>query len=174
MTTSGSSMYIADKTDRRIRELIATPAMLQLNSSIAFSGSLNGQNLVIQSVLTADVVPSTYSVSGLQWSLAMTSTTFSTGSVSLPTTATSVAVPIASCDAWFAACTQVSPVSGDPPVYPFTIPAGSPPPVAATLFSDKTGTGSQTLSFPFQINVPANSRSGIYSSTWTITVQSGP
>jgi len=174
VVASGSSMYIADKTDRRIRELISTPTLLQLNSSIIFNGKLNGQNLATQSALSADVVPSTYSVSGTQWSLTMTSTTFMAGSATLSTTATSVGAPIASCDAWFSVCTQVAPVAGDPPGYPFTIPAGSSPPAAATLFSDKTGTGSQTLSFPFQVNVPANSRSGIYSSTWTITIQSGP
>jgi len=174
VVASGSSMYIADKTDRRIRELISTPTLLQLNSSIIFNGKLNGQNLATQSALSANVVPSTYSVSGTQWSLTMTSTTFMAGSATLSTTATSVGAPIASCDAWFSVCTQVAPVAGDPPGYPFTIPAGSSPPAAATLFSDKTGTGSQTLSFPFQVNVPANSRSGIYSSTWTITIQSGP
>jgi hypothetical protein len=164
-------MYIADKTDRRIREVIGTPAMLQLSSSISFGGTTNGKDLVLPSVLTADVVPS---VSGSQWSLTITSTTFTDGSDSLSTTATSVSAPIASCDTWFSACTQVAPVAGDPPAYPLAIPAGSTPPTAATFFSDQTGTGSQTLSFPFQVNVPAKSTVGTYTSAWTITIQSGP
>jgi len=65
-------------------------------------------------------------------------------------------------------------VPGDRPGYPFTIPAGSPAPAAATFFSDETGTGSQTLTCPFQLTVPANATPGTYTSTWTITVQSGP
>jgi hypothetical protein len=68
----------------------------------------------------------------------------------------------------------VAPIAGDPPAYPFTIPAGSTPPTAATFFSDETGTGSQTLSFPLQFTVPAKTRSGAYSSTWTISIQTGP
>jgi hypothetical protein len=171
---SASRMYIADKTDRRIRELILTPALLGLSSAVLFSGNLSGKDLVIHSVLTADVVPSTYSVSGSQWSLSITSTTFTSGSSSLPATATAISAPIASCDAWFSVCTQVAPIAGDPPAYPFTIPAGSTPPTAATFFSDETGTGSQTLSFPLQFTVPAKTRSGAYSSTWTISIQTGP
>jgi hypothetical protein len=171
---SDAALYIADKTDRRIRELLSTPTLLQLSSSISFSGTINGKNLVLPSVLVADVVPSTYSLSGSPWSLTITSTTFQSGSASLPTTATSVSVPIVSCDAWFSACTQVSPVAGDPPGYPFVIPAGATPPTAATFFSDETGTGSQTLSFPFQVTVPANGKSGTYTSTWTVTIQTGP
>ncbi len=121
-----------------------------------------------------DVVPSTYSVAGSPWSLTITSTTFTAGAASLPTNATTVSPPIASCDAWFSVCTQVAPVAGDPAGYPFTIPAAASAPAAATFFSDQTGTGPQTLSFPFQMNVPANAKPGVYTSNWTITVQSGP
>jgi hypothetical protein len=174
VVTSGSHMYIADKTDKRIRELIFAPALLQLSSAVSFSGTLTGKDLVLPSVLTVDVVPSTYSVSGSPWSLTITSTTFRTGSASLSTTAATVSSPIASCDAWFSVCTQVVAMAGDPPSYPVTIPAGSTPPTAATFFSDETGTGPQTLSFPFQVAVPAKAYSGTYTSTWTITAQSGP
>ena len=174
VVASGSRMYIADKTDRRIRELISTPVLLQLSSAISFSGKLNGKDMVLSSVLTADVVPATYSVSGSQWSLTITSTTFTTGSASLLTTATTVSAPIASCDAWFSVCTQASPIAGDPPGYPLAIPAGTTPPMAATFFSNETGTGSQTLSFPFQVAVPAKAQAGTYTSTWTITIQTGP
>jgi hypothetical protein len=174
VVASGSRMYIADKNDRRIRELIFTPTMLQLSSTILFSGTMNGKDLVLPSVLSADVVPSTFSVSGSPWSLTITSTTFTAGSTSLPTTAATASAPIASCDAWFSACTQAAPLAGDPSSYPFVIPAGSTAPTAATFFSDEAGTGSQTLSFPLQLNVPANSKPGTYTSTWTITIQSGP
>lgn len=85
-----------------------------------------------------------------------------------------MSAPIASCDEWFSACAQVAPIAGDPPSYPFTVPAGSTPPTAATFFSDKTGTGSQTLSFPVQVTLPANGKPGTYVSTWTVTIQSGP
>ena len=172
VTASGSRLYVADKTDRRIRELLSTPTLLYIGSAISFNGTLNG--LPINSVLSADVVPSTYSVVGGPWSLTITSTTFTTGTASLPTTATTVSAPIASCDAWFSVCTQVVPVAGDPTSYPFIIPAASTAPTAATFFSDQTGTGPQTLSFPFQLNVPASAKAGTYTSTWTVTIQSGP
>jgi hypothetical protein len=174
VVASGSALYIADKTDRRIRELLATPSVMGLSSTISFSGTMTGQDLVLPSVLTADVVPSTFAVSGTQWSLTITSTTFSNGQVSLPPSATTVSAPIASCDAWFSVCTKVAPVAGDPPNYPFVIPAGPTAPTAATFFSDKTGTGPQTLSFPLQVTVPANGTPGTYTSTWTISVQTGP
>ncbi len=174
VAASGSRLYIADKTDRRIRELLSTPALVQVGSSISFSATLNGANFSVHSVLSADLVPSTYSVAGTPWSLTITSTTFTTGSASLPANATTVSAPITSCDAWFSACTQAAPVAGDPAGYPFTIPAAASAPAAATFFSDETGTGPQTLSFPFQMNVPANAKAGVYTSTWTITIQSGP
>jgi hypothetical protein len=174
VSTSDSQMFIADKTDRRIRELLSTPTLLSLSNSISFPGTLNGKDLLIPSVLTADVVPSTFSVSSTQWSLTITSTTFTTSTASLSNSATTVSRPIASCDAWFTVCTQVAPIAGDPPSYPFTIPAGSTPPLAATFFSDETGTGPQTLSFPFLLNLPANAKAGTYTSTWTVTIQSGP
>jgi hypothetical protein len=174
VSVASGRMYIADKNDRRIRELIFTPVMLALSPTISFSGTMNGTNLVLPSVLTADVVPSTYSVSGSPWSLTITSTSFTTGSVALPTTATTVSAPIASCDEWFSACIQAVPVAGDPASYPFVIPAGSTAPTAATFFSDESGTGSQTLSFPLQLTVPADGKPGTYTSTWTITIQSGP
>jgi len=167
-------LYIADKSDRRIRELLSTPSVVQIGSSISFNGTLNGANLSIQSVLSADVVPSTYSVAGVPWSLTITSTVFTAGSASLPANATTVSAPSASCDAWFSVCAQVAPVAGDPAGYPFTIPAAASAPAAATFFSDQTGTGPQILSFPFQMNVPANAKQGVYSSNWTITIQSGP
>ena len=172
VVASGSRLYIADKTDRRIRELLSTPTLLSISSAISFSGTLNG--FPFNSVLSADVVPSTYSVAGAPWSLTITSTTFTTGSSSLPTTATTAFAPISSCDAWFSVCTQVAALAGDPTSYPFTIPAASPAPTAATFFSDQTGTGSQTLDFPLQLNVPNNAKPGTYTSTWTVTIQSGP
>jgi hypothetical protein len=37
-----------------------------------------------------------------------------------------------------------------------------------------TGTGNQTVTPTFSMSVPANAYGGSYTSTWTITLSSGP
>ena len=169
---AGAALYIADKTDRRVREVLSAPSLLGV-APVAFSGTLTGKDTVLSSVLTVDVLPSTYSVAGAQWSFTITSTTFVNGAASLPAAATTISSPTSSCDASFS-CTMASAVAGDPSSYPVTVPAGSAPPTAVTFFSDKSGTGPQTMSFPVQISVPADAKAGTYTSTWTITAQTGP
>ena len=170
---SAGTVYVADKGTDRLRELIAAPALFDLPSTVTFPNyvlaGVNGSSI---GALSIDLLPSTYSVSSQPWSITITSTTFTSGSHSLSTSATTVGAPIDSCDAAFA-CVAVSPRSGDP-TYPFTVPAAATAPAAATFFSDQTGTGPQTLSFDFAVALPANAFAGTYTSTWTITDQSGP
>ncbi|HVB05702.1 MAG TPA: hypothetical protein VNF07_05585 [Acidimicrobiales bacterium] len=167
------ALVVADKGTDRVRELVSAPLLLDLPSSFTFPNfTLPGVDGVSGGVLSMDLVPSTYSLSTAPWSLAITSTTFSSGGHALSAAATTVGAPISSCDAAFS-CTAVAARGGDP-TFPFTVPAGAPAPAAATFFSDQSGTGPQTLSFTFQIAIPADAFAGTYTSTWTITDQSGP
>ena len=112
--------------------------------------------------------------SGAGWNVTITSTQFSSGSATLPTSATSVnAAPSASCDT-DASCTPATP-SGLV-TYPVTVPAGSTAPTATRLFSAAAGSGmgDQTFSPTFTLAVPANTAAGAYVSDWTLSLVSGP
>jgi hypothetical protein len=60
--------------------------------------------------------------------------------------------------------------------YPYTLPAGASTPTATKLFNAIAGTGRghETLVTTATLAIAANAYAGIYSSTWTFTVASGP
>jgi hypothetical protein len=166
-------LYIADSASDRVREVVSPPVLLNLPGAVNFPNyALGGVNGTANGVLSIDVLPSNFALAATPWSLAMTSTTLTSGAHTLSTAATTVNAPISSCDGALA-CSTAAPRSADP-TYPFTVPAGASAPTATTLFSDQSGTGAQTLSFNFIVAVPANSYAGTYTSTWTLTIQSGP
>ena len=136
---AGTALYVVDKTDRRVREVLSAPSLLGV-APVAFTGALTGKDTVLSSVLTVDVLPSTYSVAGTQWSFTITSTTFVNGAANLPATATTISSPTSSCDASFS-CTMASGVDGDPPSYPVTVPAGSAPPPRSLFSATSQGPG---------------------------------
>ena len=134
--------------------------------------SLDGSNQSTTADLALDIADATGSGAG--WNVTITSTQFSSGSSTLPASATSVdAPPSASCDQ-NASCTPATP-SGDV-AYPVTVPAGSTAPVATRLYSAAAGSGmgDQTFSPAFILAVPANAAAGAYSSDWTLSLVSGP
>ena len=57
-----------------------------------------------------------------------------------------------------------------------TVPAGSSPPGAAKLYNAaaSSGAGPVTVELTTHLAVPANVRVGSYSSTWTLSIASGP
>jgi putative surface cell wall-binding protein len=120
---------------------------------------------------TVGITADDESGSGAGWNLNATSTTFNDGSGhSLPTTATTITAGSAS-----AASGNCSPPTNTVG-YPVTLPAGSTPPTAIRLFNASAGTGSglSDLSLTTRLAVPARSRAGSYSSSWTFTLSSGP
>jgi hypothetical protein len=107
---------------------------------------------------------------GSGWNLNATSTTLTNGTNTLPTTATTITRASSS------AATGNCSLPTNSVTYPLTLPAGAPPPTAAELFNaaSSTGKGPTNVTFTAKITLPGSARSGSYSSTWTLTMASGP
>jgi hypothetical protein len=121
--------------------------------------------------ISAGVTVSDMTGGGLGWSLQATSTQFSDGNGhTLPTTATTVTS--ASASAATGNCTTPTNSIG----YPVNVPAGAGPPSAVKIFdaATNTGGGPATVTVTFQLSVPAKALATTYTSTWTLTVASGP
>ena len=135
--------------------------------------TLNGTNQNITSTLAFDIGDATGSGSG--WNVTATSTTFKSGALALPTTATTVqSAPTASCDVGATGCTTATNTVS----FPYTLPAATTAPTATKLFSAtaNTGMGNQSFTPTWTLAIPANAvASGTaYTSTWTFSLVSGP
>jgi hypothetical protein len=107
------------------------------------------------------------------WNLTITSTTFTTGTHSLPTTASSIgAAPTVSC---VSGSTCTNPTSSGI-TYPLLVPAAATAPTPVKLFNAaaNTGMGSFTITPTVTISIPANTFAGTYSSTVSVAIVSGP
>jgi len=143
---------------------VAAPA------ATGFSVSLTGADVTANSTQTFDVGDATGSGAG--WNISATSTSFTAGSHTLPTTAVTVqAVPTVACDSGATCSVATNGVS-----YPYSLPAATTAPTATKLFSSvaNTGLGNQTVTLVFKLAVPASAFAGNYSSTWTYTLVTGP
>jgi hypothetical protein len=149
---------------------------LSLTSAAAPSVSvtLNGSDQNADYSLPLSVIDATGSGAG--WNLTVTSTQFSTGGASpktLPTAASKMRNRSAVCAT--GTCTAPTNSINFPP--PTTIPAGSTPPAAVKFFTSaaNTGMGSFTVTVdPVRVTVPGNAYAGVYTSTLTVAVVSGP
>jgi YVTN family beta-propeller protein len=134
---------------------------------IGFSLTLNGQTQTTTATMPLKVAGG---ISTLGWSISATSTRFTSGPHTLPSTAVTVqTAPTRSCDSTCTlATTSVS--------YPYTLPAGAAAPAATKIYNAtaNTGMGSQTVTPTFTLTIPATTRAGTYTSTWTYTLSSGP
>jgi len=132
------------------------------------STALTGRDQSITTPLSLS--PSDESGSGAGWNLSATSTTFTSGTHTLPTTAAMITA--ASDTAGTGNCSlpsnQIS--------YPVTVPAGTTAPSPVKVFDAGAGSGAGPVNVALtaSLKVPGNARSGTYSSTWTITLSSGP
>ena len=139
--------------------------------NVNFSATLNGLNQTVTATQGLDVSDATGSNAG--WDITATSTTFATGGgPTLATTATTVAsAPTRVCDA-SSSCTLATNSVG----YPYTLPAGASAPTATKVFNAaaNTGEGNQTVTVTWSLAVPAATVPGTYTSTWTISLASGP
>lgn len=108
---------------------------------------------------------------GAGWNLTITSTTFTAGSNTLSTTASSVTGVTQSCNPG-GLCTNPTNLI----TYPLTVPAATSAPAAVKLFnsSANTGLGRFTITPTISVSIPGNSFAGTYISTITISAVSGP
>lgn len=104
------------------------------------------------------------------WHISGTSTTFTGGAFTLPTTSTTIVS--ASAAAGSGNCNLPT----NSVVYPATLPAGSSPPTAISIYNAAAGTGEgpSSVTLTFHLLIPANVYAANYSSTWTFTIGSGP
>jgi putative surface cell wall-binding protein len=110
--------------------------------------------------------------SGAGWNLTITSTTFTAGTHSLSTSASSItAIPTVAC---FGGSTCTNPTNSI--TYPLGVPAAPTAPAAVKFFNAaaNTGMGKFTITPTVTINIPANTFAGSYTSTVNVAVVSGP
>lgn len=106
------------------------------------------------------------------WNITATSTTFTSGGNTLPTTATTIqSAPAIACDGGVGCTPATNAIS-----YPYTLPANTVAPTATKMFnaSAATGMGNQTITPTWTLAIPASTAAGTYASTWTFTLVSGP
>lgn len=145
-------------------------AFVSAPGNVSFSATLNGTDQTVTSNQGLDVSDATGSGAG--WNITATSTTFTTGTHTLSTSATTVtATPTTACDAGSTCTLATNSVS-----YPYTLPAGGTAPTATKVFNAaaNTGLGNETVTVVWRLAVPATTFAGTYTSTWTISLVSGP
>ena len=141
-------------------------------AAVSFSATLNGTNLTPTSNQGFDVGDATGSGNG--WDITATSTTFSccSGAHTLSTSATTIqSTPSVACDASSTCTTATNSIT-----YPYTLPASGVAPTATKIFNaaSNTGLGNQTVTVGWQLAVPSSTFAGTYTSTWTLSLASGP
>ena len=132
------------------------------------STALNGtdKTATITGVFTANDQTN----SGSGWNITGTSTTFTSGALTLPTTATQITAASA------VAASQNCSLPTNSITYPKTLPAATTAPAAIKLYNAaaNSGGGPSTVTLTYLLSIPANTRSGTYTSTWTFSIVSGP
>jgi photosystem II stability/assembly factor-like uncharacterized protein len=132
------------------------------------SAALTGRDRSISTPLTLS--PDDQTGSGAGWNVTATSTTFTSGARKLPTTAAQITAGTAS------SASGTCSLPGNQINYPVTVPASATAPAAVKVFDAAAGTGAgpATVVLTANLNVPGNARVGTYTSTWTLTLASGP
>jgi hypothetical protein len=146
-------------------------AFVSAPPNVSFSATLNGTNQTVTATQALDVSDATGSGAG--WNITATTTTFATGGgPTLATTATTVqAAPTRACDSGSTCTLATNSVS-----YPYTLPAAGTAPTATKVFNAgaATGQGNQTVTVTWSLAVPATTTPGTYTSTWTLSLVTGP
>jgi len=150
-----------------------TAGSLAFNSAppvITFSTTLTGADQILTNPQALDISDATGSGAG--WNVTATSTTLTAGANTLATTATTIpSTPTKACDASVTCTLATTGVT-----YPYTLPAASSAPAATKLYNAtaNTGIGKQTITPTWNLAVPGNALAGTYTSTWTLSLVSGP
>jgi WxL domain surface cell wall-binding len=145
-------------------------AFVSAAPNVTFSATLNGVDQTVTSPQALDISDATGSGAG--WDITATSTTFTAGAKTLATSSTTLTgAPTTACDAG-AACTLAT----NSVTYPYTLPAAAVAPTATKLFNAalNTGLGNETATATWRLAVPAATFAGTYTSTWTLSLVSGP
>jgi len=145
-------------------------AFVSAPPNVSFSATLNGLDQTITQTEALDVSDATGSGAG--WNITATSTTFTVGAKTLSTSATTLtAAPAVACDTG-STCSLANNGIG----YPYTLPAGTTAPTATKMFNAaaSSGMGNQTVTPSWKLSIPASTLAGTYTSTWTISLVSGP
>jgi hypothetical protein len=139
-------------------------------STVSFTAvTLNGKTQT--TTASPALTPSDTTGSGSGWNLTGTSTTFkNSASKTLPTTATQVTAASA------AGSSSTCRLPTNAITYPLALPAGSTAPTAVKIYDATAGTGlgAATVTVTFTLTVPPSTYSGSYTSTWTLSLVSGP
>jgi hypothetical protein len=142
--------------------------------ALGFSGTLDGTDKVLTAPQAIDVLDQTGSGAG--WNITLTSTQFATGDatplVLAFASASDVAVDGGVCDATVT-CTLAT---GSTVTYPLVVPAAVTAPTAVKIQNAAVDTGlaGQTFTHTMNLAVPANTKVGVYTSTWTYSLVSAP
>jgi hypothetical protein len=162
---------------------VAVASTVTATATVTGAGSLalsNGATATISDTLDGTDQAVNYTLpltmtdargTGTGWNLTITSTTFTAGTHTLATGASSVASVASACVAG-GTCTNPTSSIG----YPLTVPAATTAPTAVKLFNAtaSTGLGRFTITPSINVTIPGNSYAGSYSSTLTIAAVSGP
>jgi hypothetical protein len=183
---------------QRISILIGVIAVALVAVSAAFAGSVtatatvaagNSGNLAlslpsnptISNTLDGSDQTATYTLplslndvrgSGAGWNLTITSTTFSTGTHTFPTNASTITGVAASCNSGSTCTVPSNDVSNGS----LAVPAGSTSPSAVKFENagTKSGLGEINLTATVAVAIPANVFAGTYTSTVTVAIAAGP
>lgn len=142
---------------------LTTPATVTFPTT-----TLNGLNRTVTTTAPVTINDQTGLMAG--WSLSGTSTTFTSGANTLPASAMTITGVTAAAAA--GNCVMPTNTVG----WPLTLPAGVVAPTASKLYNAliTTGMGPVNLTLAASLALPANTRVGTYSSTWTLTIATGP
>jgi len=138
--------------------------------SPSFGITLNGADQTASYSLPLQVVD--IRGSGAGWNLTITSTTFSTGTHTFPTSASTIAGVSASCNSGSTCTVPSNNVSNGS----LALPAGSTSPSAVKFENAGTnsGLGEINLTTTVHVVIPANVFAGTYTSTVTVAIAAGP
>ncbi len=151
-------------------------------ATMSWAATLTGFTVYADQAATLEPIDATGSSSG--WDATVTSTTFTTGAKTLPTTALSVngsgaaqsatSAPTASCAAGSSCVLPTQTTS--PVTYPLTVPAGASAPTAVPLYTAdaSSGEGAVDLDSDWWLTVPSAAATGSYTNTITLAINSGP
>jgi hypothetical protein len=142
---------------------------LSHGTTASVSDTLDGTDQTVN--YTLPLTMTDLRATGAGWNLTMTSTTFTNGTQTLATTASSIASAASACTGGGTCTNPTNAIS-----YPLTIPAAGTAPAAVKVFNAaaNTGMGRFTITPSINVSIPGNSYAGSYTSTLTIAAVSGP
>jgi hypothetical protein len=139
-------------------------------AALTFTGTLDGTNKTLSTTQALDVLDQTGTGAG--WKITLGTTQFTTGGatpllLSASTASDGLAAPAGVCDV-AGDCTLATNSTAYPVLIPIT---GS---VVIQNAAVSTGLAGQTWTHNMHLNIPANTKAGAYTSTWTYSLVSTP